>query len=123
MWSIEETRVVKAPPERVWTLWTDVAGWSQWDGEVEWSQLEGEFAVGSQGRLKPKGGPATRFVLTEVEPHRGFADRARLPLASLEFIHRVEPHAEGARVTHRIEIRGPLSGLFSRLMGRSFQRG
>jgi len=123
MWSLEETRVVKAAPEKVWRLWTEVSGWNRWDAEVEWSALEGVFAVGSRGQLKPKGAPVSRFVLTEVSPGRSFSDCTRLPLASLEFIHRLEPCAEGVRVTHRVQLSGLLSGVFARWLGKNFQRG
>ncbi|WP_437957082.1 SRPBCC family protein [Sorangium sp. So ce119] len=123
MWSIEESRIVNAAPEQVWSIWTNVDGWKVWDNEIEWSRLDGEFAVGSRGVLKPKGGPKSPFVLTEVSPGKNFSDVTKLPFAELHFIHKVEPHGGGSKVTHRIELRGALSGLFAKLMGKNFQRG
>jgi hypothetical protein len=123
MWSIEESRVVKAVPDEVWKVWTKVDGWNVWDNEIEWSRLDGAFTVGTSGFLKPKGGPKSKFVLTTVDPGKGFSDCTKLPFAELHFIHSVEPHKEGAKVTHRVELRGAFSGLFAKLMGKNFQRG
>src|SRR5215213_6257302 len=60
---------------------------------------------------------------TDVRPGEGFSDRTRLPLANLDFFHKTERVGEGTRVTHRVEISGPLSFAFARLMGRGFEEG
>ena len=123
MWSHEESVEVNAAPAKVWALWQDVGSWPRWDAEVEWSRLDGDFAVGTRGALKPKGGPVTRFELTALEPGRGFTDVTRLPLTRLRFVHRLEPSGQGARISHRVEMEGPLTFLFSRLIGRNIARG
>ena len=86
------------------------------------------MAVGTRGRLKPKGGPTTTFEFTHVDPGRGFTDvtrlpLARLPLARLEFAHRIDPDENGTRFTHRVTITGPLSPLFARVVGRDVAAG
>ena len=62
-------------------------------------------------------------VLTDVRPGDGFSDRTRLPLANLDFFREVQRVGKGTRVTHRVEISGPLSFVFARLMGQSFEKG
>ena len=123
MWSTEATVTAKASPEAVWGLWADVENWKAWDPAVEQSSIDGPFSEGTRGMLKPEGGPKSPFVLTGVRPGEGFSDRTRLPLASVDFFHEVERVGEGTRIAHRIEIRGPLSFVFARLMGRRFEKG
>lgn len=74
--------------------------------------------VGARGIMKPRGGPATRFTVTEVTPEVSFTTVSRLPLARMAFEHVVERTAEGCRFIHRVAISGPLSPLFARLIGR-----
>jgi Polyketide cyclase / dehydrase and lipid transport len=123
MWSTEASAMGQAPPEAIWRLWADVDNWKEWDPGVGDSSIGGPFAEGTGYVLKPKGGPRVTSVLTDVRPGEGFSDRTRLPLANLDFFHEVQRVGEGTRVTHRVEISGPLSFVFARLMGRSFENG
>lgn len=74
-------------------------------------------------RIDPKGGPRTRFSLTEVTVHHSFTDRCRLPLATLDFIHVLTPAPGGTVITHRVVMNGPLTFIFRRLMGSGIERG
>ena len=122
-WSTRAITRTRARPEHVWTLWADVAEWKQWDAEVESSQLEGAFVVGGRGSLKPKGGPMSPFVLTHVEPLAAFTDRSSLPLFTLDFVHVMRVEGEETVIEHRIEMNGPLTFLFRRLIGANLERG
>ena len=123
MWSTEASATTEAPPEAIWRLWADVGNWKRWDPGVEGSSIGGPFAEGTRYKLKPKWGPKVTSVLTDVRPCEGFSDRTRLPLANLDFFHKVERVGEETRVTHRVEISGPLSFVFARLMGRGMEEG
>jgi hypothetical protein len=123
IWSTQATSRTKASRESVWKLWADVAGWSRWDDSVASSQLDGAFAVGTRGSLKPKGGPATTFVLTHVEPNVAFTNRSSLPLATLEFVHTLRVDRGETVIEHRVEMNGPLTFLFRRLIGANIARG
>jgi hypothetical protein len=123
MWTTEATAESVATPAEVWRHYVDVSRWKHWDHAIETSGLAGPFAVGTCGRLKPVGAPASAFVLTRVESERAFADRTalphrRLPLATLAFEHELEPMPNGTRITHTVRIGGPLGPLFARLIGR-----
>ena len=119
MWRFEHTETTSAAPEQVWARYVDPTTWPEWDHGTESVTIEGPFTVGARGRLKPNGGPATSFVVTEAEPGAGFADVTRLPLAKLWFRHRIEAGPGGTRFTHTATITGPLAPLFARLIGRT----
>ena len=123
MWQFEHTETTRATPDRLWARYADPASWPSWDDGTESVTVDGPMTVGARGRLKPKGGPATTFEFTRVEPGRGFTDVTRLPLARLEFTHRIEADGDGARFTHRVTISGPLSPVFARVVGRGVAAG
>jgi uncharacterized protein YndB with AHSA1/START domain len=122
MWSTEASAETSATPEQVWRIWRDVEGWPRWDPSVRSSSLDGPFVTHSRGRIEPRGGPATDFVLSEVVPGSRFVSSSRLPLARMDFVHEARSMGGRTRITHRIEISGPLSALFGRLLGPGLAR-
>lgn len=124
MWTFEYTESTTATPAQLWARYSDPFTWPEWDSEIATVTVDGPMAVGVKGSLKPVKGPATRFTFTEVEPERGFVDVSRLPLARMTFEHRIVPNLDGGcRFTHRVTISGPLSPLFSRVIGRNVAVG
>jgi uncharacterized protein YndB with AHSA1/START domain len=71
---------IAASPEGVWTALVDVERWPTWASQFE--RLErlagGPLALGSRVRVKPKGMPATVWVVTEYEDGRSFTWKASL---------------------------------------------
>ena len=123
-WTHQTDVPTTASAAQVWHLWADPATWPKWDDGLTSVVLDGAFIAGTRGRLTPKGGPAVRFTILTAEPPYGFHDRSYLPLTHLDFIHRYQP-AEGtsaARILHRVEMRGILTPLFRRLIGRDIAR-
>ena len=118
MWSFEHIEATKASPERLWQRYSDRASWSEWDHGIESVTLDGPFAVGSTGKVKPKGAPTTKYKVLEVTDGRSFTDVTFLPLARMRFSHKIEPTPTGADITHRVTISGPLAPLFSRIIGK-----
>jgi len=60
------------------------------------------------------------FELIHVDTNKSFTNRAKLPLAILDFSHvYVSPSAEGApaKITHRVKISGLFAPLFGLLIG------
>lgn len=64
MWKVQASAISQAAPAEIWKCYADVTRWSTWDADLEFSQLDGSFEVGSSGRVKAKGAPAVKFVLT-----------------------------------------------------------
>jgi uncharacterized membrane protein len=123
MWAYEHTVETEAPAAAIWRLWSDVSTWSSWDDDIEWARLDGPFAVGSRGKLKPKGVPAAGFKLVTVTPGLSYTVEQRLPLARLRFHHELAEAAKGpTRFTHRVTIDGPLGALFAFLFGRRMKK-
>ncbi|RHX84493.1 SRPBCC family protein [Leptospira stimsonii] len=118
---IQHEEITKASPTQLWKIYQDVSNWKTWDHEIEESFLKGDFKVGSKGMLKPKGGPKTWFRLMEVRDQELFSDLTHLPLCKLEFRHELIPTNSGTKFVHTVIFSGPLSFLFSRVIGNKIR--
>jgi len=125
VWQYSETVETHAPAKSIWALWSDPATWHTWDGEVKSASLHGDFVQGVKGVMQPVSGPKVAFELIHVDTNKSFINRAKLPLAILDFSHvYVSPSAEGvsAQITHSVEIRGISAPLFGFLIGRGVKK-
>ena len=111
-----------AAPEAFFARWADTDTWPEWNTDTAWVRLDGPFATGSTGRLKPRGGPAVRFVLTSVIPGQELVDTSLLPGARLVFRHTVRADPSGG-CTVRVDVRldGPLARVWNALLGKGFR--
>jgi hypothetical protein len=106
VWSHSVT--TSAAPAALWPLYADVARWLEWDSGLEAVALEGPFAAGSRGTMTVAGQPPLEWELVEVVPEELFTDVTVIPgVATLTFVHRIEPLPTGARITHEVRIEGP----------------
>ena len=110
-----------APPEEIWSLWTDVARWPDWDTELASASLDGDFGLGATGTLKPERGPASRFTIAELSPGEGYAFMIGLPLCRLGVARRLAREAGGTSFTHEVSFEGPLSFVFGALLGGRYR--
>jgi hypothetical protein len=111
-----------APPAAFFERWADMTTWPEWNLDVEWVRLDGSFAQGVTGTLKPKGGPKVPFVVESLIQDKEFVDVSRLPGARLTFAHHVTETAGGGCAVHvRISMSGPLSWLWSRILGNGLR--
>jgi hypothetical protein len=123
LWSTETSRTTKATKEQIWKLWTDVTNWKKWDNDVEDSKLYGDFKDGTQGILKPSGGPKTKFITTDVIHPEKFTLRSNLPLCTMDFIHTMSETKDGLTITHKVILKGLLSFFFSKIIGKKIAKG
>lgn len=119
---ITVTRSSKATKERIWSLWTNVDTWNLWDSDVEYSKLFGMFEVGTNGVLKARNGPKSKFNIVEATTNKSFTNRSKLPLCTLDFVHEIVAKETGVIITHRIVIKGFLSPLFSLIIGKQQEK-
>lgn len=122
MFEASHTATASAPPEAIWALWENPARWPEWNDQLESGELEGDLAVGTGATVKFKRGGKMRFTVVELDPGRLFTDEAKLPGSRFGHEHRVEPAGAGSKITHRLYLKGPTSGAFSRLFGRNRMR-
>jgi len=125
VWQYSETIETHAAAENIWKLWSDPASWHMWDSEVKFASIAGGFIQGAKGVMQPASGPRTAFELIHVDVNKSFTNRAKLPLATLDFSHvYTPPPTEGnpANITHNVEIRGLLAPLFGVLIGRGVKK-
>jgi hypothetical protein len=112
------------PGQAFFERWADMATWPAWNTDTEWVRLDGPFRTGATGVLKPKGGPATRFVVASLVPGREFTDVSLLIGARLTFQHRVHVEPDGrTTVAVRVTIAGPLAFLWRALLGKGIAGG
>jgi hypothetical protein len=123
MWHAEHTLDTTARPERIWEQLQEVASWPQWDTGLAGAELAGAFSAGARGRVRfPAHGPR-EFQLSAVTAPTDLVALTRLPLGEIRHIHHQEGSALGTRMTHRIEIRGPLAWLYGLSVGRRLRDG
>jgi len=113
---------IDSDPATVYSVYKDVSGWSQWDVELVSSSLESDFAVGTIGKLKPKGGPESKILLTEVTDNQSFTVECGLPLCKMHFVHELKPIDTGTEVVNQLNFSGLLGPVFGRLMGKSISK-
>ncbi|EWT01226.1 hypothetical protein N865_05440 [Intrasporangium oryzae NRRL B-24470] len=113
---------VPVTPADLYARWADVDTHPQWSTDLAWTRLDEPVRLGARGKLKPKGGPTSRFEVTELVEGRTFADTTMLPGARLTFRHHAEPTDSGARVEVTVTVSGPLSGLWARILGPAATR-
>lgn len=117
MWSREYLRRSPLPADAIWPVIADVASWPGVDHQIDWVRIDRPAAPGVAFQLKPKGGPTLSMTIGRFEPPCTYSDVCRMPLAQMETIHSLEPGIETV-VRVRIEITGPLAGLWGLLVGR-----
>lgn len=119
---VEQAVKTKASINAVWRLYEDVSIWPKWDHGLESVILNGAFIEGSTGKLKPKGGPVVKFMLTEVVPKQLFRDRSFLPFCEIHFFHELRNLGSEVVIRHRVEMTGALAFVFSILIGRGIKQ-
>ena len=119
---VHQTRC-SVDPDRLYRALADIRRWPEWDGGLEWTRIEAPARTGAAFVLKPRGGPKVAMQVEAAQaPHR-FVDLARLPLARMRTVHEFARTESGTLVTIVIEVFGPLSFVWDRLVARKQAAG
>ena len=102
--------------ESIWNAWIDVNHWSTWHSDLEYCKMNNPFVVGSHFMLKPKGAPAVKIKLIEINEGLSFTDCTSFIGAKMYDRHELEETPEGLRITNTIWVTGILSWLWIKLV-------
>jgi uncharacterized membrane protein len=118
---------IDAPPETVWTIWSDIERWSEWTASI--SKIDklapGPVAIGLRARVFQPNLPAAIWRVTALEVNRSFTWVSKNPGAHVTGIHAIEPIANGSRATMTLIFTGPIAllfGWFTRSLTRRYLR-
>lgn len=106
-------------PQAIWREWVDINRWHEWHGDLEYCRLEGEFEVGNHFMLKPKGAPAVKIVLTEINPLKDFTDCTLFFGAKMYDTHSMTVRDGGVELSNKLVVTGPLKWLWIKLVAQN----
>ena len=120
MMTFSTTVEIRATPQRVWSVLSDIEGWPEWTPSVKSIERldSGPLAVGSRARIRQPKFPPVDWRITSLEKGRGFTWSTRSPGVSVTARHFVEAAPDGARATLSIEFEGLLGPLWGWLTRR-----
>ncbi|MAZ45035.1 MAG: polyketide cyclase [Legionellales bacterium] len=120
MWIKEHRQLYQGvSPERIWRKWIDIENWPSWHSDLEYCTLEGEFAVGNHFMLKPKGAPAVKITLTDIQWMKAFTDCTHFFGAKMWDTHTLEVTDNGILLTNKVVVTGPLKWLWIQLVAKN----
>ena len=108
---------IHATPDRVWAVLSDVERWREWTASISRVSLYtgSPLEVGSRAIVKQPRFPAAQWLVTDVEPGRGFVWVSIGPGLMVTARHEIEPIVDGCRVTLSLEYVGFIARLVLRL--------
>lgn len=119
MWTKTHSKIYTGiQKDSVWRLWTDVNNWSTWHEDLDYCKMEGAFTVGNHFKLKPKGSPAVKIELVEIEEGKKFTDCTTFPGAKMYDTHELEETDQGLRLLNTLVVTGPLRWIWVKLVAQ-----
>jgi hypothetical protein len=96
----------------------DVTRWPEWTASITSVALDaGQWLqVGARARIRQPGLPPATWVVTELEPGRGFTWVSESPGVEARARHVIEPAESGSRVTLSVNYEGVLGPLVAWLL-------
>jgi uncharacterized protein YndB with AHSA1/START domain len=108
---------IETPPERVWTLISEIDRWSSWQPDISTARLIGPLAPGSTFRWK-SAGTGIFSTIAEVDPPRRIAWTGRAMGAKAKHVWMLEPQGSGTVVTTQESFEGLVVWLLKKRMQR-----
>ena len=119
--TFSHTVTTTAAATSIWTIWADVSRWAEWDTELDSARLEGDFRLGATGKLTPKKGPQSKFVISQLVDGESYTFTTQLPFCKLHVARFLCRQDSGTSFTHEVSFDGLLSVVFAKLLGKRFQ--
>jgi uncharacterized protein YndB with AHSA1/START domain len=111
---------VRAPPEIVWRVLTDISGWPSWNPDVKSVEIDGPPVPGTTFRWKA--GPSTiTSTLRAVEPPRRIAWAGKTLGISAIHVYELDPRDDATLVRSAESWDGLLVRLLRRRLSKTLQ--
>ena len=104
--------------EVIWKIWTDINNWPSCHDDLDDCKLDGDFRVGNHFMLKPKGAPAVKVMLIEMNEMQNFTDCTQFFGAKMYNTHSMEVEENGVLLSNRLWVTGPLKWLWIKLVAK-----
>ncbi|HEY9225022.1 MAG TPA: SRPBCC family protein [Gemmatimonadaceae bacterium] len=110
---LNDTIDIDAPPEVVWSVWSDVERWPEWTASIAQIDLlePGPLRAGIRARVRQPKLPTAVWTVTSIAPPKGFVWVSKSPGARVTGFHHIEPHGRGSRVELGVRFEGPIAWL------------
>lgn len=113
-----KSRTTAAPPERVWSVWSDTANWTRWNSGIRRCDIEGPFVSGATAKMETAHGSKHDAVFTDVTPPRRFTlSMPGMPLTQFTFFCEIEPNGSGSLISQSVAFSGPLAFIIGPMLG------
>jgi len=109
---IESSIATKAKPAIIWNRWIDVSSWKEWNIDLDYAKLTNGFRVGSHGELSMNHGRIAPFVITRIQPDKGFELTSHAWGNTVIFKHVISLVGGMQRMTMSVEVEGWTSWIF-----------
>jgi len=114
----EATLETKAPPDRVWRIWSDVNRWPEWNPDMKESRIDGALKLGATGTIDTRSGGKHDVVVTHFEDGHSFElESTALPGTKMAIRATVTPSGSGSMISQGFEPRGLLAPIVGPMMG------
>ncbi len=119
----EQSIDIRATPERVWQIMSDIERWPEWTPSVLSVQklTAGPLRQGTTARVRAKGTPESTWTVSESIPPKSFTWGTSVRGAATTAGHIIEPAPSGSRVTLSIQIGGIAAALLKPVLGRGIR--
>jgi hypothetical protein len=110
-----------ATSNKIWEVWTDVPNWKQWDKGLKDAVLTSAFMVGAKGKITPKKGPKSKFVISALEPYQSYTFKTKIPFGWLIIKRTLEVKEGKTFFTHDVAFTGLLKKVLGKKLGKNYR--
>ena len=118
---VEKETEIRADPESVWTILTDVERWPGWNPDIKSAKLDGDLTKGSQFRWK-QGPSSITSTVEDLDQPRLISWSGKALGAQARHVWRLESTSTGTRVSTQESMSGLVPSLLRGPMRGSLEK-